>query len=514
LIKRALISVYDKTGVVKLAEYLQKRGVEIVSSGGTYKALTEAGIKAVKLAAASGSPEILGGRVKTLHPYIHAGILARADQLSELDKHNIRPFDLVIVNLYPFEKVVASGAKLDEALENIDIGGPAMLRAAAKNFPRITVICDPVDYDSLIEQIEAHDGGASNDYRALMAAKVYARTSNYDNAITEYLSAQGETESAAAFPSTINLNLNLKTSLRYGENPHQQAALYTEPGWSFTSLAEARILAGKELSFNNLWDLEAALQMILDFDQPFATVIKHTNPCGAAVGETLAEAYHKALASDPLSAFGSIIGLNRTVDMDTARLLHDTQFIECIIAPDYEPEAIELMRKKKARRLVAVGNLKQPPESFFEMRRILGGALMQTRDTIEVQPDQLKTATKIAPTDKQIDDLLFGFKLVKHVKSNAVLICKDKATVGIGMGQTSRVDSSMIAVRKAGDRAKGAVAASDAFFPMPDGLEVLAEAGVTAVIQPGGSKGDPDVIAAADKAGIAMVFSGIRHFKH
>jgi phosphoribosylaminoimidazolecarboxamide formyltransferase/IMP cyclohydrolase len=513
LIKRALISVYDKTGITKFAGYLQDRGVEIVSSGGTYKALSDAGIKATRVSELTGSAEILGGRVKTLHPFIHAAILARADQLSELEGHNIQPFDLVVVNLYPFEKTVASGASLEDSLENIDIGGPAMLRAAAKNFPRLTVICDPADYDSLIEQMEAHDGGTSNEYRALMAAKVFARTSSYDTAITDYLSASKGIE-PSLFPDSINLNFTLKNRLRYGENPHQQAALYSEPGYAFTSLANAHILSGKELSFNNIWDLEAALQMILDFDEPFAAVIKHTNPCGAAVGENLAEAYHKALESDPLSAFGSVIGLNRKVDMATAQLLHETHFIECIVAPDYEPEAVELMKKKKARRLVAVGELGSPPENSLEMRRLLGGVLMQTRDKAEIKPEDLKVVTKTPPTDEQVIDLLFGFKMIKHVKSNAILICKNKATVGIGMGQTSRVDSSLIAVRKAGDRAKGAVAASDAFFPMPDGLEVLADAGVKAVIQPGGSKGDQDVIAAADKAGIAMVFTGIRHFKH
>ncbi len=513
MIKRALISVYDKTGVEKLAGFLQEKGVEIVSSGGTFKKLSEAGIEVTKVTDLTGAGEILGGRVKTLHPNVHAGILAREDQLNELAGLNIRPFDLVVVNLYPFEQVVSSGANLSEALENIDIGGPAMLRASAKNHPRVTVICDPIDYDSLMEIMEANNGATTDEYRLLMAAKTFARTSAYDNAITEYLNRQGN-ESESVFPKSFNLNFRMKNTLRYGENPHQQAALYTEPSYAFTSLAEARVLSGKELSFNNLWDLEAALQMILDFDEPFATVIKHTNPCGAAVGKTLAEAYHKALESDPLSAFGSIIGLNRIVDMETAQLLHDTHFVECIIAPDYEPEALKLMKKKKARRLIAVGDLKPPDNSYFETRRILGGALLQSRDIEEPSPDNLKNATKTEATPGQIDDLLFGFKMVKHVKSNAVLICKDGATVGIGMGQTSRVDSSMIAVRKAGERAKGAVAASDAFFPMPDGLEVLTEAGVKAVIQPGGSKGDPDVIAAADNAGIAMVFSGMRHFKH
>lgn len=513
MIKRALISVYDKTGLVKLAGYLQDKGVEIISSGGTYQALSDAGIKAIKVSDVTGAEEILEGRVKTLHPAIHAGILARADQLIELKSRNIKSIDLVIVNLYPFEQVAALGAGLDEALENIDIGGPAMLRAAAKNHPRITVICDPADYESLIEQLQANNGDTSDNYRASMAAKVFARTSAYDKAIAGYL-ARHLRKSEDEFPDVVDFSFARKSTLRYGENPHQKAALYIESGFAFTSLAEARVLSGKELSFNNLWDLEAALQMILDFAEPFAAVIKHTNPCGAAIGDTPADAYHKALASDPLSAFGSIIGLNRPVDMDTARLLDETHFIECIIAPDFEPEALALMKKKKARRLVATGTLIKPSENYLELRRILGGALLQTRDIIEINANDLKTVTKVAPSPEQVSDLLFGFKLVKHVKSNAVLICRDKATVGVGMGQTSRVDASMIAVRKAGNRAKGAVAAGDAFFPMPDGLEVLINAGVQAVIQPGGSKGDPEVIAAADKAGIAMVFTGVRHFKH
>jgi len=515
LIKRALISVYDKTGIEKLAGYLNKKGVEIVSSGGTYETLKQADINVKKVSDITGSSEILSGRVKTLHPAIHAGILAKADQLDELSSHNLPLFDLVVVNLYPFEKVAAEGAGLDQALENIDIGGPTMLRAAAKNFPRVTVLCNPSDYDSLIDQMESNNGDTTPVFRHQMALRVFSRISCYDSKITQFLAGQtGSTENADTFIDSFSTSFMKKNVLRYGENPHQKAALYAEPGYRYTSLADARILAGKELSFNNLWDLEAALQMILDFDQPFAVVIKHTNPCGAAVGETLAEAYHKALASDPLSAFGSVIGLNRVVDIDTARLLHETHFVECIIAPDYEPEALALMRKKKARRLVSVGQLNPPPDDYLEMRRILGGALVQTRDIDEITGNDLKLVTKVTPTPEQIQDLLFGFKLVKHVKSNAVLICKDGATVGVGMGQTSRVDASLIAIRKAGDRAKGAVAASDAFFPMPDGLEVLAEAGVKAVIQPGGSKGDPDVIAAADKAGIAMVFTGMRHFKH
>lgn len=504
-----MLSVYDKTGLEKLAGYLNQNKVEIVSSGGTYEFLKEMGIIAKKVSEITGAPEILGGRVKTLHPAIHAGILARKDQLEELSRLNLATFDLVVVNLYPFEEVVDSGAQLEEALENIDIGGPAMMRAAAKNFPRVTVICSPSDYDALLGELTTNNGETTLEYRRQLAQKVFSKTSAYDNAIVSYLTGKEK-----LFADSRVLCFEKLNRLRYGENPHQQAALYIDPAYPFISIGKAQILSGKELSFNNIWDLEAALQMALDFEKPFAAVIKHTNPCGAAVGENLAEAYRKALASDPLSAFGSIIALNRTVDLAVAKLIHETEFIECVLAPGYEPDALELMKKKKTRRLLATGKFQIPSENELEIRAITGGALIQTRDKQPVLARDLKIVTNAKPTAAQIEDMLFGFQVVKHVKSNAVLICKNGATVGIGPGQTSRVDSSLIAVRKAGERAKDAVAASDAFFPMPDGLQVLAQAGVKAVIQPGGSKADPEVIAAADKLGVAMVLTGIRHFKH
>ena len=515
MIKRALLSVYEKAGIVDLAGYLRGRGVEITSSGGTHKTLAAAGILTTKVSEITGAPEILGGRVKTLHPAIHAGILAKSEQIEELKSNKIKPYDLVVVNLYPFEKIIEKGPDLDMALENIDIGGPAMLRAAAKNFPRVAVICDPDDYGALINEMDGHGGETSLDFRRNMALKVFARTSAYDKAINCHLTEYGLVVNGIdIFPPKLTFSFARQGRLRYGENPHQQAALYIDNSYPYTSLPGAQILAGKELSFNNFWDLEAALAMAFDFAEPFAAVIKHTNPCGAAIGTNLAEAYHRALESDPLSAFGSVIGLNRPVDMDAAQLLHETHFIECILAPAYEPGALELLKKKKQRRLVAVGELQPPSHSYPEVRRIFGGALVQTRDTVSVSEDDLKTVTKKAPDHRQLSDLLFAFKMVKHVKSNAVIICKNGATVGIGPGQTSRVDASIMAVRKAGDRSRDAVAASDAFFPMPDGLEVLAEAGVRAIIQPGGSKADPDVIAAADRFDIAMVFTGLRHFKH
>jgi len=518
-VKRALISVFDKTDLVGLAQQLNKLGIEILSTGGTFRDIKKAGVQAIEVSKFTGSPEIMKGRVKTLHPKVFAGILHRRDVKSDTDEmlkagYGDGNINFVIVNLYPFQQTIAKhGVTEEEAVENIDIGGPSMVRAAAKNFQWVCIIVDPADYPLLIAELEANNGQTTLEFRRKMAAKAFTHTYNYDAAIAGYFT-HGIPDADNPFPPNLFVPLSFKVRLRYGENPHQKAALYTEPSYPFTSLTNAEILSGKELSFNNYWDLVAAIQMILDFDEPFATVIKHTNPCGAAVGNTLAEAYGKALACDPLSAFGSVIGLNHVVDLDTARLLHQTQFIECIIAPDFEPDALELLKKKKQRRLLAVGDLKRPPFNYLEMRPIPGGALAQTRDTKEVTADDLKTVTKVEPTPEQIKDLLFGFKMVKHIKSNAILIAKGGATLGIGAGQTSRVDSSIIAVRKAGDRANGAVAASDAFFPMPDGLETLTDAGVKAVIQPGGSKGDPEAIAAADKAGIAMVFTGFRHFKH
>ena len=512
-IKRALISVHDKDSLLDLARGLREFGIELLSTGGTLKAITEAGIPATAVSDVTGFPEILDGRVKTLHPRIHGGILARRDMkehMAALQQHNIDPIDLVVINLYPFERVTSRpDVSQEDAIENIDIGGPSMIRSAAKNYHDVTVITSPADYQALIEELRANGGATTIEFRGKMAVAAFGRTAAYDTAINAWFN-----KNSAEFPERLDLSYNIASSLRYGENPHQKAALYERPNYPYTSLPKGKILSGKELSFNNLWDLEAGLQMIFDFAEPFAAVIKHANPCGAAVGRTLAEAYAKALAADPVSAFGSVIALNRPIDMDTAKLLHETAFVECIVAPGFELDSLALLAKKKNRRLLEVGDLVIPPESEYEFRPITGGILAQTPDRHNVRRDELKVVTKAAPSDSQIDELLFAFKIVKHIKSNAIVICKDRTAVGVGPGQTSRVESSMIAVRKAGERAKGAVAGSDAFFPMPDGLEVLATSGVTAVIQPGGSKGDPDVIAAADKMGVAMVFTGIRHFKH
>jgi len=512
-IRRALLTVYDKTSIIELARKLREFDIEIISTGGTMKELRQGGLEIKSVSDITGFPEILDGRVKTLHPRIHGGILARRDKgehMSQLSLHNILLYDLVVVNLYPFEKAVSSGeVSEDVALENIDIGGPTMIRSAAKNFPHVTVITSPDHYGLLIEELAENNGATTLEFRKKMAKTAFERTSAYDAAISSWFQ-KGEDD----FPGTLNLSYNFKSALRYGENPHQSAALYESPDYPYSSLSKGRLVSGKALSFNNIWDLEAALQMALDFDNPFAAVIKHTNPCGAATGLTLAEAYEKALASDPLSAFGSVIALNRRVDIETAKLLHETPFIECILAPGFDDDSLELLRKKKNRRLLDIAELKRAPENSFEFRPLTGGILAQSPDRHEIDRDNLQFATEKRPSDDELEELMFAFKVVKHIKSNAIVICKNYATIGVGAGQTSRVDSSMIAVKKAGDRVKGAVAASDAFFPMPDGLEVLAEAGVTAIIQPGGSKKDPEVIEAANRLGVSMVFSGVRHFKH
>lgn len=517
-IKRALISVSNKTGLVELGKKLNELGIEILSTGGTMKLLKENGVPAISVSTFTGFPEIMGGRVKTLHPKIYAGILHRRENTQDVEqlvKAESKSIDLVIVNLYPFKETVAKPNVSElEAVENIDIGGPSMIRAAAKNFASVTVITDISDYAQLENELAANGGATTLEFRKNCSAKAYAMTSEYDCAITNYFS--GVTESKTDdFPQKLTLNYNHKANLRYGENPHQKGAIYQNNNFKSPTLLHAEILAGKELSYNNYNDLEACLDLLLEFKEPFACVLKHTNPCGAAIGNTLADAYKAAYESDPLSAFGSIIGLKREVDMETAHHLHETPFVECILAPGYSKDALELLTKKKARRLLALPEIADGKESgLFNYRFIKGGLLVQSSDEAIVKANDLKVVTKKAPTNEQITDLLFAWKVVKHTKSNAIVIAKNGATVGIGMGQTSRVDSSFMAVKRAGERAKGAVLASDAFFPMPDGLEVPAEAGVAAFIQPGGSKGDEDVIKAADKAKVAMVFTGIRHFKH
>lgn len=517
-IRRALISVSDKTGLAEFARALAKFNIEIISTGGTLAALKKAGFQAVSVSTFTGAPEILGGRVKTLHPKIHAGILFRRDNpddCAELTHQEYKAIDMVVVNLYPFEKTVSNPKSTEaEIIENIDIGGPSMVRASAKNFAGVTILTDPADYPLIIQEMENSDGAISLNTRRRLAAKAFDLTYRYDRLIARYFSGPSKVEDTG-FPSNLELSYALKSKLRYGENPHQLGAFYIDEQFNGASLSRAEILAGKELSYNNIADMDSCLEMVLDFKEPFACIVKHANPCGAATGKSLSDAYRDALASDPLSAFGSIIGLNRKVDMATAQLLYDTEFIECILAPGYDTEALELLKKKKTRRLLSLPEMTAGRSSGEKTAKFVrGGMLYQTADDHQLDPATLQVASKRKPTEAELTSLLFAWKVVKHTKSNAIVIARNAATVGIGMGQTSRVDASALAVKRAGDRAKGAVLASDAFFPMPDGAEVALEAGVTAIIQPGGSKGDPKVIEAVDKAGAAMVFTGVRHFRH
>jgi len=517
-IKRALVSVSDKTGLDELGKALNEMGVEILSTGGTLKKLKDAGVPAISVSTFTGAPEIMGGRVKTLHPKVHAGILYRREVQEDVDqlaKSDYKGIDLVVVNLYPFEKVLARMDATDaELIENIDIGGPTMVRAAAKNFASVTIVTDPSDYPGLIEEMKKGEGTTSPEFRKQCAAKAFALTSRYDTAIADYFSAAKE-EQANVFPTKLNLRHSFVTSLRYGENPHQQAALYARDDYKAATLITAEQLSGKELSYNNYNDLDSCLDMLLDFEEPFAAVLKHTNPCGAAIGKDITEAYKRAYDSDPLSAFGSIIGVNKPVDMACAELLHETPFVECILAPAYSDEAIALLKKKKNRRLLVLPTIEKGRlANQMVFRGIRGGMLMQTADDIKTLESSLKVVTKKSPSKSEVADMLFAWTVVKHTKSNAIVIAKDGATVGVGMGQTSRVDSSFMAVKRAGDRAKGAVVASDAFFPMPDAVEVAIEAGCTSFVQPGGSKGDDKAIEACDKAGVSMVFTGVRHFRH
>lgn len=519
-IKRALISVSDKTGIVELAQKLQSMGVELISTGGTLKTIKDAGVHVISVSSFTGAPEIMGGRVKTLHPKVHAGILYRRDNQDDIDQlsqSDYKGIDLVVVNLYPFQQTVAKEDSDDDLIiENIDIGGPSMIRAAAKNHNAVTVIVDPSDYATLIKQLEENDGQSDLTFRRECAKKAFQLTSEYDTAIADYfIHGKPEKTEADSTPDKIDITLNKKSSLRYGENPHQIAAVYEDRTFAGPTLLKAEQLAGKELSFNNYNDLDACLDMLLDFSDPFACVLKHANPCGAATAGTLTEAYKKAYESDPLSAFGSIIGLNKEVGFETAELLHDTPFVECILAPSFTEDAFKLLKKKKTRRLMTLPLITggRPKDEFY-FKFIRGGFLMQSADDKITLPEDFQVVTKRKPTDDEIKEMLFGWTVVKHTKSNAIVLTKDLATVGIGMGQTSRVDAGFLAVKRAGDRAKGAVMASDAFYPMPDGVEVGTDAGVTAIIQPGGSKGDEQAIEAADKANAAMVFTGCRHFKH
>ena len=518
-IKRALISVSDKTGLEGLVKTLHKFGVEIISTGGTYKKIKEWGVPVTEISAYTGFPEMMDGRVKTLHPRIHGGLLALRDNKEHMAKaveHGISMIDMVVVNLYPFEATVArEGVTLEEAIENIDIGGPSMLRSAAKNYRSVAVVSSTGQYAGIIDEMEKNKGEVSAEISAKLALEVFRRTSSYDGAIAAYLSAEGAGDKEEGLPETIDLKLEKVGSLRYGENPHQKAAFYRDPSSSCAGVGTAKQLQGKELSFNNLLDLTAALNMVKEFDEPAVSIVKHNNPCGAASAATLEKAYLDALDCDRLSAFGSIMGFNGPIDEKLAsRILEEADFIECVIAPGYAPEALRIFSAKKNLRVM------EAPEAFAsdavepDIKKIPGGALVQDADTGRIDPSALKVATKKKPTEEQLKALLFGWKVVKHVKSNAIVLCNGTKTVGIGAGQMSRVDSVIISIRKAGGKAGGAVLASDAFFPKADSIEEAHKAGVTAIIQPGGSIKDPEVVAACDRLGISMVLTGMRHFRH
>ncbi|MFQ5606661.1 MAG: bifunctional phosphoribosylaminoimidazolecarboxamide formyltransferase/IMP cyclohydrolase [Candidatus Zixiibacteriota bacterium] len=522
MIRRAIISVSDKTGLVKFAQALQEMGVEMISTGGTMAALKKAGVQVVPIASFTGSPEILGGRVKTLHPRVHSGILFRRDSEEHLDEmatHELKPIDMVVVNLYPFEDTVANPKSTPaDIIENIDIGGPSLIRAAAKNYDGVAVLTSASEYTAVIAEMKECDGGLRLTTRKRLASDAFQLTHNYDGHIAGYFArekASSDSTPQARSAQSLIMSFDHKSDLRYGENPHQTARFWENPTAEGPSLARAEILGGKELSYNNIADLDAALEALLDFERPFACILKHANPCGAAEADSLEDAYSRALATDPLSAFGSIIGLNKRVDLAAAEKLHETQFIECILAPGYSSEALALLKKKKNRRILALSEITNGrPVGEMCGKFVRGGLLRQSVDDRIITETDLTIVTKKKPKATEIRTLLFAWKVVKHTKSNAIVLADNCATVGIGMGQTSRVDSSFLAVRRAGERARGACLASDAFFPMADGLEVAAEAGVTAFIQPGGSKKDADVIAAADKAGVAMVFTGVRSFRH
>jgi phosphoribosylaminoimidazolecarboxamide formyltransferase/IMP cyclohydrolase len=523
-IGRALISVSDKSGLIELGAALAARGVELVSTGGTARALAQAGLAVKDAAELTGFPEMMDGRVKTLHPNIHGGLLAvREDPAHEaaMLMHNIAPIDLLVVNLYPFEETLRRGGDFAEMIENIDIGGPAMIRGAAKNHGDVVVIVDPVDYRALIDELARRDGATDLKFRRAMAQKAYARTAAYDAAISNWLArAIGETA-----PAWRAVGGKLASAMRYGENPHQSAAFYLGPEPRI-GVSTARQVQGKALSYNNVNDTDAAYELVAEFDPErvaAVAIIKHANPCGVAQGATLREAYEKALACDPVSAFGGIVALNRRLDADAARKIVEI-LTEVIIAPDADEEALAIVGAKKNLRLLLAGGLPDPRAPSLTVRSVAGGFLAQDRDNSVVDDIELKVVTKRAPNERELADLRFAWRVAKHVKSNAIVYVKDGATVGIGAGQMSRVDSSRVAARKAEDAAqaagmaepltRGSVVASDAFFPFADGLLAAAEAGAVAVIQPGGSVRDNEVIAAADEAGLAMVFTSVRHFRH
>ena len=524
-ISRALLSVSDKTGLADLGRALASHGVELVSTGGTARALREAGLEVLDVSELTGFPEMMDGRVKTLHPKVHGGLLAVRDDPAHreaMEAHGIGAIDLVVVNLYPFEATVARGAPREEVIENIDIGGPSMVRSAAKNHAFVAIVTDPADYPALIAALDEAGGMTSLDFRKYLASKAFAATASYDSAIAQYFAFadQGET-----FPETMPLTMKRGSILRYGENPHQQAALYLPAGPHSRGIAQAEQVQGKELSYNNYNDADAALELVAEFrdGDPACVIVKHANPCGVALGSSLVEAYRAALACDPVSAFGGIVAVNRPLDREAAEAIAGI-FTEVVIAPGADEEARSIFAAKKNLRLLLTGGLPDPARPGMNLKSIAGGWLVQSRDSGKVSREDLKLVTKRAPSGEELADCLFAWTVARHVKSNAIVYAKGGATAGIGAGQMNRLESARIAAWKAKDAAEkagwpqprtiGSAVASDAFFPFADGLLAAVEAGATAVIQPGGSIRDEEVIAAADQAGLAMLFTGMRHFRH
>ncbi|WP_404323070.1 bifunctional phosphoribosylaminoimidazolecarboxamide formyltransferase/IMP cyclohydrolase [Cytobacillus firmus] len=509
--KRALISVSDKNGITEFAQQLSELGFEIISTGGTKKALEESGVPVIGVSDVTGFPEILEGRVKTLNPMIHGGLLAKHGETGhkqQLEEHGIQPIQVVCVNLYPFQQTIAKpDVTVEDAIENIDIGGPAMLRASAKNHEYVTVVVDPVDYETVLSQLK-ETGEVQKEIRRRLAAKVFRHTAAYDAMIAEYMTVLANEET----PEKLTVTYELKQTLRYGENPHQKAAFYRKPLGSEFSIANAEQLHGKELSYNNINDADAALQIVKEFSEPAAVAVKHMNPCGVGTGENVFDAFSKAFAADPVSIFGGIIALNREVDAETAKKLYEI-FLEIIIAPSFSEEALEILKGKKNLRLLTIP-FEGKKNAEMRLSAIEGGLLTQEYDLFTLKDAEVKVATKREPTEEEWKALKLGWKVVKHVKSNAIVVNDSNMTLGVGAGQMNRVGSAEIALEQAGEKANGAVMASDAFFPMNDTVEVAAKAGITAIIQPGGSIRDEDSIKKADEYGIAMVFTGVRHFKH
>lgn len=518
-IKRALLSVSDKTGIVEFAEVLVNEGVEILSTGGTYRLLQEAGINVIEISEYTGFPEMMSGRVKTLHPKVHGGILARrGTDESTMAEHGIKPIDLVVVNLYPFEKTVAQpDCELSDAIENIDIGGPTLVRAAAKNYNDVAVIVNTTSYPAVITELQLNSGTLSREIRFELAVQAFEHVAAYDDAIANYLGSRAS-KGDEKFPRTFNTQFIKSQVMRYGENPHQEAAFYVEKNNREASVSSAFQYQGKELSFNNIADTDAAIETVKLFDKPACVIVKHANPCGAAQAGTILEAYQKAFDTDPESAFGGIIAINRELDEDTARAILEKQFVEVIVAPSISVEAANVMSSKKNVRLLSCGDFGGPAtSSSLDFKRVTGGLLVQDRDTGMVSRRDLEIVSARHPSEDEIRDLLFAWKIAKMVKSNAIVYAKDCRTIGIGAGQMSRVNSARIAAIKAehaGFDVTGSVMASDAFFPFRDGIDNAAGAGITAVIQPGGSVRDEEVIAAADEHGMAMIFTDMRHFRH